>query len=367
MIESVYLNCFRNFRDECLEGLVEGINIVSGGNASGKSSLAEALFFASRGRSFRTHRNSEVITRGEKEAIVNVGIAVPDLYGESTRLNIGVGIPSRGRVRARSSREEGDVPISSIAEILPLQLVAPNSHVLLEGSPEYRRQFVDWGVFHVEHDYVNSWRSFNRILKQRNAALKLGNSSAAFAWDESFVNYGEKINEFRRRYLEGIRPWLEEAFESLLDAALTIEISINQGWQKEMALKDQLIRSREQDLRLGFTYYGPQRFDLRFLVGGIDWSTALSRGEQKLLICAANIAQLKHLKDSKGSWGILVVDDFTAELDGTRQKRFVRYLMGSGVQSLLTDLDGKGLIESVGNRGESPIMFHVEHGRFTRT
>ena len=168
-------------------------NLIVGPNASGKTSVLEAIAYLGRGRSFRGAPPQNLIRRGAGEFV---------LFGEA---ETGV---REATIGVRNSREGLEIHIdgdkiqgaAGLAEILPLQVVDPDVHNLVAGGPEERRRYLDWIAFHVEHGYLEHWRRFRRALKQRNAALKETISRDALAgWDRKLAETGLEVDEARRR------------------------------------------------------------------------------------------------------------------------------------------------------------------------
>lgn len=141
-------------------------NLISGANATGKTSLLEAIFFLGRGRSFRTARNETLIRKGAEELLLTGRFEA----GESIR-PVGVRYSREGFEARAGGNRIGS--LAELASILPVQAIDPEVHRLVEDGPQERRRYLDWGVFHVEPRFVEQWRRYQRALKQRNAALRL--------------------------------------------------------------------------------------------------------------------------------------------------------------------------------------------------
>ncbi len=186
---------FRCLQSAALD-LDSRFTLISGANASGKTSLLEAIYVLGRGRSFRTRRLEHLIRRGSERFVV---FGEVDAFGR--RLSLGVE-GSAGGVRAQL----GGAKASSLAELaplLPVQIIDPEIHRLIEEGPSRRRRFLDWGVFHVEPRFVDDWQRFQQALKQRNAALKSRQARQVItAWDGDVVRYGESLSMARSRYVE---------------------------------------------------------------------------------------------------------------------------------------------------------------------
>ena len=215
----------KNFR--CLESveldLGPRFNLISGLNASGKTSLLEALAYLGRGKSFRGASTSNLIRHGQQDFV---------LFGEVERGE------SRTPVGVRNSKDGLEIRVAgenvagaaALAEVLPLQVIDPEVHNLIAGGPELRRRFLDWIAFHVEHDHLAIWRRFRRALKQRNAALKSKAGEAAIrSWNAEFVDLSLQLDASRRGVLELALDSLQEYGRALLDTDLDFELPAGLG------------------------------------------------------------------------------------------------------------------------------------------
>src|SRR5277367_2939369 len=170
--------------------------LISGSNASGKTSLLEALYVLGRGRSFRTRRLEHLIRHGSERFVV---------FGEvdafERRVSLGVEGSAAG-VRAKLGGDKAR-SLAELAPMLPVQIIDPEIHRLIEEGPSRRRRFLDWGVFHVEPRFVEDWQRFQQALKQRNAALRSRQPRAVTAaWNGELMRYGESLSAARTRYVE---------------------------------------------------------------------------------------------------------------------------------------------------------------------
>ncbi len=162
-------------------------NLFVGPNASGKTSLLEALFFLGRGRSFRTRRLDNLIRQGQKEFLI-----VGKTAGMPQAVTLGVQGGREGteiRIAGRAAQSAAE-----LAEHFPPQVIDPEIHKLLEEGPGRRRRFLDWGVFHVEQAFLPTWQRYHKALRQRNAALKQElPDDAVGIWDLELAEAGEAL------------------------------------------------------------------------------------------------------------------------------------------------------------------------------
>jgi DNA replication and repair protein RecF len=329
-------------------------NLIYGRNASGKTSLLEAIAYLGRGRSFRGAPTENLIRHGCSEFV---------LFGkvESGARDVAIGVKN-----SRAGLEihiDGDKMPSAagLAEVLPLQVVDPDVHDLVAGGPEGRRRYVDWIAFHVEHGYLEHWRRFRRALKQRNAALKENASPDALAgWDKELSATGREVHEARQRVLEVTQPALEEIGASLLGCG--VNVAYQQGWSSDKSLAEALASGSERDRQLGSTQSGPHRADLKLQYDARQARRLVSRGQQKLLACALILAASEVVQSHMERPLLLLLDDPAAELDSESLARLMAGVVALGCQVIATAL-GPDLVRFP----ESPRLFHVEQGRLEKS
>ncbi|MES2998514.1 MAG: DNA replication/repair protein RecF [Pseudomonadota bacterium] len=306
-------------------------NFIYGPNGSGKSSLLEAIHFLSLGRSFRSALASRAIHYEARQ--FNLFSVV---LGESS-ITLGLEKTRQGKTRIKIGNDSES--ISELAKILPVQLVNPNSYYLLSGGPRARRQFIDWGVFHVEPHFFSVWQQFQQILKQRNAALqKQLVLDQIKVWDHKLIEFTAEITQMREKYLQQLTPLITELIEELVNLeGLTIDFY--QGWDKQSTLGDALFRTFLRDSTLGYTQYGAQRADLLIKLRGNPVHEVLSRGEQKLLAYALQLAQGLLLKKLTEKSCIYLFDDLFSELDSIKQGYLIGLLNKLESQVFITVID----------------------------
>jgi len=328
-----------------------GINIVAGPNGSGKTSLLEALFILGRGRSFRETRTSSIIKNGA--GYLDVFGIVND-HGSKTR--IGIRKSSRDTIVKLNTKRVKR--LSTLARELPLHIVTPRSHEILESGSEYRRRFLEWGVFHVEHQYRRLSSRYHRVLSQRNAALKSQPQNHAL-WDRELDGLSVEMNRFRETYLLDLISYFQEDIAELLDS-MEVEFEWKQGWDKDLTLLEVLQHNRSSDMKRGFTQHGPHRADFSIRLDGMPVKRWASRGQQKLIITALFLAQVRMIRDKAGKNPILLIDDLAAELDHDHRNKLMDRMKNNGNQVFITTTD-IGLFSD----DTQKKVFHVEHGVLT--
>ena len=175
MIQELRVQHLRNLTDICIHP-GSGINLIYGENASGKTSIVEAIYLLGRGKTFRDSRQENIIQEGENEAVVFARI------DENERTDIGIKKDHRSTEIRINGRKEAR--ISTLATRCPINIITPRSHEIIERGPELRRRFIDWGVFHVEPSYKNDVVSYLKLIRERNQLLRSDHTLLRH-WDSS--------------------------------------------------------------------------------------------------------------------------------------------------------------------------------------
>ncbi len=335
---------------------VAGLNVLIGGNGAGKSSLIEAVHLLGYGRSFRGRVADGLIRRDAAHL---------EVYAEWLDA---VGASHRAGLRHAGSRWEARLdgePAPSLTELcarIAVVTFEPGSHDLIAGGAEHRRRYLDWGLFHVEPEFLPQWRRYMRALKQRNALLKSGPRPNALApWDQELAEAGERLTRLRQDYLDRLEPTLATEAEVFLAELGPASLHFRPGWKRdELALADALLLARERDITLGYTSTGPHRADWRVAFAGLPGGEDLSRGQEKLTALACILGQARDFADRTGEWPLVCLDDLASELDPAHQARVLARVQASGAQVLLT---GTHLPEVLARLALPFYLFHVEQGK----
>ncbi len=336
-----------------------GRNLIIGPNGSGKTSLLEAIFLLGRGRSFRTRNSERLITHGESRLVV-FGRTSP---AEAQAIPMALGVQvTRGEATVAKIQGEFARTLANLSEVLPVQVIDPGVHKLVEDSAFRRRRWMDWATFHVEQGFVEVWASYTRALKQRNAVLKQVHIARAeaiaqlAAWDTEVAQLGERLAQSRRRMLEALQPHWQAMVQAL--AGLDLELVYFQGWARDTSLIAALEGARDRDFARGSTQVGPHRADVLLKRDGKLARDSLSRGQQKLAAAAMILAQLRMLNTILPEAPTLLLDDPAAELDPQRLSHFIEEVASLRCQLVLTSLTAAGQ-----PFGPPDRTFHVEQGR----
>lgn len=346
---------FRNLISTQFHPMPQGFNFIIGSNGSGKTSMLEAIYYLSLGRSFRSTHNDRIINANAHKLSLFANIesshAICNAMGLERHLDGGLKIRINGK---------DALSITDSARLLPVQLMDSNCHHLLDGGPAIRRKLLDWGIFYKTPDFLRHWRQFERLLRQRNAALRRQLAKKELsAWTSELIWHATSIDEMRRNYVEQFIPILQTTVGELLDL-VDLKISYLPGWDQAHTYANALERSIDKDLQLGYTQYGPQKADLKILINGVPAKDILSRGQQKMFVCAMIIARGTLLWSGTKRRPVYLVDDLPSELDMINRSKLLALLCKQEAQIFVTAVDRDSLGSSIAN--DLVKMFHVEHG-----
>jgi DNA replication and repair protein RecF len=331
------------------------LNLIYGDNGSGKTSFLEAIHYLGLGRSFRTSF-SDCIVENKHDKL--------SIFANISDRQVGVEKLVSGSTRFRMSGKDLN-SVAELARILPIQLINTDIYELLNNGPKYRREFIDWGVFHVEHSFLALWKDLRRVLKQRNLAIKMrAPKNEIKLWDPLLVELTNKMTPIRTKYIEELKTVFFEILDELIPSD-NFTLSYYSGWDEDKRFDSVLDEALEADIRLGYTQYGPHRADLDIRFSGTPVKDFLSRGQQKVFVYAMRLAQGLLLSKTMDKRCVYLIDDLPAELDEKKRKILSNFLMKLNSQVFITSiepfsLDFFGIVNN-----ECPIevkMFHVEHG-----
>ena len=355
-IDQLRVQGLRCLNDVVLE-LDPGINVFSGANGAGKTSILEAVFLLSHARSFRSGAREALLQRGAEHLSVYAELRHGD--NRTTRLGLG---RKGSRWDARVDSES--VPIGQLVRECAVVCFEPGSHALIAGAAEERRRYLDWGVFHVEHEFLIAWRRYQRALKQRNSLLRSKDSISGdlfVPWEQELSLNAHLIDQHRTRYLEMLMPHLLSSVGALLPELGICELRYRRGWSEENDLAEQLRELRGRDIARGHTTVGAHRADWSLGFAAAPLREHLSRGQEKLTALGCMLAQAELFAAQRGEWPVVCLDDLASELDQQHQAAVVAQLAAGGAQVWLTGTEVPLALNDVVSR-----VFHVEQGQPSR-
>ncbi len=322
-LSKINLNNFRSFKNSSFN--LAKKNLILGKNGAGKSSLLEAIFFVFSKKSFRTSSSNAMINFDSNFFKVDAMI-------EGNKFSFTKDLSSSLKSKSKYT----------LNDFLPL-VINNFSLSLLEAPKENRRSFIDYLMFHVEHDYKTDHLKFKKVLAQRNRALKKSSSSELKSWTKVFIELSEKLTKKKLEFIDSFLKSFPDFVDSLSipdnlkDKFKEISITYDKGWKAN--LLEELRESFIKDKARGFTSLGPQTSDLSVKIKKQDSGNILSRGEQKLLILLIYLFFIKTYNVLKANKTIFLLDDLPSELDEINLDLALNLLQDIDCQLFITSLE----------------------------
>lgn len=341
-IKRLALCDFRSYENVVVD-FDDGVNIIYGNNAQGKTNLLEAIYFCSIGKSMRTNKEREVIRMGKEIAKIKVDIAENNL-----KRTIEIVFSKKNKKTIKIN----GIAIHRIGELmgeLPCVFFSPDGLKLIKESPEDRRRFMDIAISQTSKTYFYMLGKYEKVLDQRNKLLKSTTNlesikNSIFIWNEQLSDIGSKIIVSRINFLNALSPYAELAHQYLTNNDETLSLSYmgttgeNQE-QIKKSLLSSLEKNLEKDFKLGFTSFGPHRDDIKILVNDIDIKAYGSQGQQKTTALSMKLAELEIIKNQTGKMPLLLLDDVFSELDPKRRQRLLKFCEKTQTLITCTDID----------------------------
>ncbi|MAZ66319.1 MAG: DNA replication/repair protein RecF [Kangiellaceae bacterium] len=311
------------------------MNLLVGGNGSGKSAVLEGIHLLSYGRSFRSRSYKPLIQH--QADWIRVVAKVKTVESE---VSLGIERERSGKLTMRYNGDDV-ARLSEFATHLPTIAITPDSIGLLHEGPKVRRAFMDWGVFYSQQALNDVWQRLNRLLKQRNSALKNKAPYRELAsWDQEYAQLAGQLSYLRSQYIQKLLEYAQPLLTQFLGQVVALDVLYYPGWRDDVGLLEQLEQHYARDLLLGYTTVGPHKADIKFRCEQGVVQEVLSRGQQKLLVYALKLAQGAYISEDKGRRAIYLVDDLPSELDQQSMRHVWQALIASESQVWLTSSSG---------------------------
>jgi DNA replication and repair protein RecF len=345
---------FRNLSSAKIDPIENGFNFFHGCNGSGKTSLLEAIHYLGRGRSFRSSSANHIINHSAEKLSL-----FAQIKDKSQKLvPVGLERHREGNLKVRISGQDSSSS-AELLELTPSLLINSSCFSLLDAGPVFRRKYLDWGAFYLTHHFLPTWKMYERALKQRNAALRERRPKKEIeVWSVELVKSGVLLDTLRREFITQLLPVLESVLAQLIEIP-GLKLTYYPGWDDSLTYQEAMTQSGDKDLFAGYTQLGPHRADFKISIKQIPIKDILSRGQQKLFICAMIVAQGAMLYECADRKPIYLMDDLPSELDSDSRSHLMELLARQHAQVFVTAVEREALI------GASRVpmkMFHVEHG-----
>jgi DNA replication and repair protein RecF len=352
---------FRNLKTIDIE-LGDRLNVFFGDNGSGKTSLLESIHTLSSSRSFRSRKYKSLINHSADQYTLFCSIESKD-----ARTTIGIQRANTGSSLIRVN-QKNIYTSSALAELLPVRVIDAYSFSVLDGSPHERRKLLDWLVFHVEHRFLNAWKGYEKCIKQRNTLLRHDkiDQQQLQPWDDKLSSLAIEVDTYRQVGFELLNNEFKRLIADVAELPEGIELTYRRGWDKDTDYADYLKLHQERDIHLGYTRQGPHRADIKVSAGLSLAADVLSRGQQKMVICALMLAQGRVFTNTQQRQCVYLVDDLVAELDAQFRVKLCGWLYDLGSQVVITGVEADPVLIAWPNQDVfNTQVFHVEHGCVT--
>lgn len=354
-IQSIELSNYRNYRSLVME-FDRGTNILFGDNAQGKTNILESVYLSGTSRSHRTVRDRELIRFGQEEAHIRTNLRRDDL---SYRIDIHI----------RQGRSKGiavnGMPVKKASELfglLGIIFFSPEDLNIVKNGPAERRHFINAELSQIDRIYLSDLSNYNKALNQRNSLLReIFNhpemKETLDVWDEQLIAYGKRIIARRRAFVADMLPIVAKIHRKLSGEREELVISYEPSID-DIFFEDELLRTRDRDMRMGTTNVGPHRDDLKFSIGGVDIRKFGSQGQQRTCALSLKLAEIQIMENKRGEKPVLLLDDVLSELDSNRQN----YLLES-INDIQTIITCTGLDEFVKNKFSVHRVYEISNGQ----
>ena len=334
-IKNLNLKNFRNYENESI-AFTDGLNVIFGRNAQGKTNCAEAVFYLCTGTSPRCRRDKQLIRHGCDFA--EISAVAEGMYGNME-------IYAKICENSREVRVNGN-KITRNADILGnifSVFFSPHELRLIQDGPDERRRFLNVSISQLSKPYYVALSRYNKILEQRNNLLKNKDITMVFdtlpVWDEQLCKYAAVIACKRAEFCKMLSPIAAEIHAEITDGAEKLAVSPEKKYkgdenELQKRLFDELSANYERDIRLGFTASGPHRDDLDIEIDGVDAKNFASQGQTRTAALSIKLAEVEIFKKMSGEYPVLILDDVMSELDLPRRKKLAARTQG--LQTILT-------------------------------
>lgn len=351
-IKLLNINSFRNLQTVQITPS-EKINYIIGKNGSGKTSVLEAIYVLGRGRSF-IHNDIKYLARYNSSGFALKAYmknSNDEEYCAEFKRLIEQKVVQKTINSLPASRVE-------LAKTLPIQLFNYKDYFILSGAPAQRRQLLDWGLFHVEQSFHKVWAEYQRILKQRNAALKMGYVQQQIqVFDIGLIKSGLLMHSLRKKATSLIGRYLLD-FSNEFFGINDLSIVYKPGWCEEDDYADMLKKRFNYDIMLGYTQQGPHCSDLDVLSGNKKIQYSFSLGQQKVVSVLLKLAVSKYVYDKTNTKIVYLIDDLLAELDDDNKQKIMKAILSLKGQIFLSSVEKNEIML----QDKRASVFHVEHG-----
>lgn len=337
-VSKVRLNNFRNYEDKTVE-FSDGLNVVVGKNATGKTNLIESIYICGLGGSPRVSRDKDVIRWGQEGAYISL-----DLNKRFRKHKIDIYIDSKDKKRVAID----GIPVTRLSQligVLNVVFFSPDELRLVKDAPVERRRFMDISLSQQSGNYLFALSRYNAVLARRNKLLKTvppgeNLKNSLYVWDVQLAQEGAKIILARYEFASRLKEFAREKHSVLtggrevLDVCYESDIPLSDESLVRAAIADKLAHNYDKDVSLQYTSAGPHKDDLKITVDGIDVRKFGSQGQQRTAALSLKLSEISLFESQVGEKPVLLLDDVLSELDAERRRMLLSET--SSLQTIIT-------------------------------
>lgn len=358
VIKKLRLNNFRNYEELEIE-FSDGVNILFGDNAQGKTNILEAVFLAATTKSIRGSKDRDMIRFGQEEAHIS---AVTERDGMTHKIDMHL---RKGKAKGLAV---DSIPIRRSADLLGILHTvsfSPEDLSMMNNGPEERRRFYDLELCQLDKIYCSNLSDYGKALTQRNDLLKQIADNPSLrgtleVWDEQLVRFGSYLIRARKRFTEQLIPIVQAKHAGLTDGAEILKLVYEPNCTEE-DFRQSLQRNLERDLILKYTSSGPHRDDLSLYINDNNVRLYGSQGQKRTTALALKLAEIELIRSAIRETPVLLLDDVLSELDRNRQSRLL-----SEMEDVQTIVTCTGMEEFVSCRPDGNTVYRVGGNQVNR-
>ncbi len=368
-IKRLKVENFRNLEKLDIE-FSDGVNIIYGNNAQGKTNIIEAIYIFSFGKSFRANKDIELLKFDKEYFLSNIEIMKKD---RELEMDFGFDkISNKKMIKVNGVIQK---KISDIIGKLNVVVFKPEDIKIVTDAPSVRRKYIDYLISSISKGYLENITKYKKVLEERNNLLKeikikLKGNRVLEKNDEDFLDVYDKLlsklnceiyNERKRvieklnNYIYGIHLKLTENYINNEKLHIKYVSNVEEDIQK---MYNDLIKSRLNDINKGYTSFGIHRDDYIISINSLDVSIYGSQGQKKSSIISLKLSELKVIEEVIGEKPVLLLDDYMSELDERRRLKFLDII--EDIQIIITTT------HKISIDGKENIYFYVDNGKIER-
>jgi len=361
MINSFRLQNFRNYQDQTVQ-FMPGTNILVGDNGQGKTNVVEGIYYLLTGKSYRVQREQELLRWEQSEF---------HLYGDFLLDQRKVFLESHYRNKKKMVKIN-QVPCQRLSDFvgtINVIFFSPDDLVMIKGGPSERRRFLDLHIAQMRPGHVSILNAYNKVVQQKSALLKsYVEKSLKYSqlqlWNEQIIELGEKIIRNRADLTLRIQDVADPIYANLSSHKERIKVIYIALGKKSIteAISEfpQLLNDKlEQEIERQMVLIGPHRDDIQILLNDKPARLYASQGQQRSLVLSLKLAELELIRQEKGEYPLLLLDDVLSELDCFRRDYLINFIESSSIQTIITMTSAETHLESV-------ALYQVEQGQIRR-